>query len=244
MAIIPARGGSKGLPRKNVLPLAGLPLIAHSIRFAQSCPEIGHAVVSTDDEEIAAVARKFGGEVPFLRPPDLARDDTPALPVLQHALREGQQAPGLRSEFVVLLQPTNPARLPEDLTRALQVLRADSKAVAVVTVSEPSFNPRYVCVEEKDGYLCPLFPGAAAYVRRQDVPRTLRINGVLYLFRRDYLLSCSALLGEGDLYRPLEIPDERAIDIDTMRDLQVAEALIRERLLRLPWLEHGGKTSA
>jgi N-acylneuraminate cytidylyltransferase len=243
LAVIPARGGSKGLPGKNVRPLAGLPLIAHSIRFAALCPEITRCIVSTDDEEIAAAARRYGGDVPFLRPAELARDETPALPVLQHACRETEKADGRRYEFVLLLQPTNPAREPGDVTRALEILRNDAHAAGVVSVSEPSFNPRSVCVEEKNHYLHRAFPGPA-HERRQDAPRMLRINGVLYLFRRDYLMAASKLFAEGDLYRSLEIPDERGIDIDTLRDLQLAEVFIREGMVRLPWLNKGGKARA
>ncbi len=243
LAVIPARGGSKGLPGKNVRPLAGLPLIAHSIRFAALCPEITRCIVSTDDEEIAGVARRYGGDVPFVRPAELARDETAALPVLQHACHKVEIQDGRRYDFVLLLQPTNPAREPGDVSRALETLRSDPRAVGVASVSEPIFNPRYVCVEERDYYLHPAFPGPV-YDRRQDVPRMLRINGVLYLFRRDHLMKTSKLFTEGDLYRGLEIPDERAIDIDTLRDLQLAEVLIREGMVRLPWLEKGGKAGA
>lgn len=243
LAVIPARGGSKGLPGKNVRPLAGLPLIAHSIRFAALCPEITRCIVSTDDEEIAAVARRYGGDVPFRRPAELARDETAALPVLQHACREAEIQDGRRYGYVVLLQPTNPAREPADVSRALDILGSDPRAVGVASVSEPSFNPRYVCVEERDCYLHPAFPGPV-YDRRQDVPRMLRINGVLYLFRREHLMKTSQLFAEGDLYRGLEIPDLRAIDIDTMADLQVAEVLVREGVVRLPWMEKGGGAGA
>ncbi len=106
IAIIPARGGSKGLPGKNLRSLGGLPLIAHSIRFAHLCPEVERCIVSTDCEEIAKAARDAGGEVPFLRPPELAEDSTPMLPVLQHALRETELREGKRYELVILLQPT------------------------------------------------------------------------------------------------------------------------------------------
>src|ERR1700729_553175 len=151
IAIIPARSGSKELPGKNVRLLAGLPLIAHSIRFARLCPEIERCIISTDSEEIAKVARDAEGEVPFLRPAELAQDSTPMLPVLQHGIRQMELLEGKCYELVILLQATSPFRLPEDVSRALQIIREDSEAVGVVAVSTPSFNPRVVCVEEKNG---------------------------------------------------------------------------------------------
>ena len=115
LAVIPARGGSKGLPGKNIRPIAGLPLIAHSIRCAALSPEVDRCVVSTDCEEIASVARQHGGCVPFLRPAELAQDDTPMIPVLQHALREMEQRDAQRYETILLLDPTSPGRLPVDI---------------------------------------------------------------------------------------------------------------------------------
>src|SRR5436190_9337115 len=140
LAVIPARGGSKGLPGKNVRPLAGLPLIEHSLRLARLCPELGRTIVSTDSDGIAEVARAAGGEVPFRRPDDLARDDTPMLPVLRHALEELDPA-GAEYEFVLLLDPTSPGRLPEEVSRAHDMLVERTDADGVVAVSEPGFNP-------------------------------------------------------------------------------------------------------
>jgi len=236
LAVIAARGGSKGLPRKNVRVLAGLPLIAHSILFAKLCPQIERCVVSTDDAGIAATAREFGAEVPFLRPAELARDDTPSLAVVQHALREMEIRDGRRFESVLLLQPTSPARLPEDVTRAMALLEEDGEAAGVVAVSEPEFNPRYVCVEEKNGYASAAFPREAHYIRRQDVPAVYRINGLIYLWRRDFLLQASAETLFEAPHCMLVIPRERAIDIDDLFDFQVAELLLREGLVTLPWL--------
>jgi CMP-N,N'-diacetyllegionaminic acid synthase len=236
LAVIAARGGSKGLPRKNVRVLAGLPLIAHSILFAKLCPQIERCVVSTDDAGIAATAREFGAEVPFLRPAELARDDTPSLAVVQHALREMEIRDGRRFESVLLLQPTSPVRSPEDVTRAMALLEEDSEAAGAVAVSVPEFNPRYVCVEEKNGYASAAFPREAHYIRRQDVPPVYRINGLLYLWRRDFLLQTSAETLFEAPHRMLVIPRERAIDIDDLFDFQVAELLLREGLVTLPWL--------
>ena len=236
VAIIPARGGSKGLPGKNVRLLAGLPLIAHSIRFAHLCPEIERCIVSTDSEEIAESARSVGGEVPFLRPMELAQDSTPMLPVLQHAIGEMELQEGKRYELVVLLQPTSPFRLPEDFSRALQIMNQDSNAIGVVSVSTPTFNPRVVCVEEKNGYLDWAFD-RKMYTRRQEAEPVFRINGMLYIWRRDYLMDCSVDQLYASPHRVLVVPEERALDIDSLHDFQVGEALLKAGMLQLPWCE-------
>jgi CMP-N,N'-diacetyllegionaminic acid synthase len=236
IAIIPARGGSKGLPGKNLRVLAGLPLIAHSIRFAQMCPEIGRCIVSTDSGEIARAARDAKGEVPFLRPAELAQDSTPMLPVLQHAVRKIESMEGKRYELIVLLQPTSPFRLPEDVSRAVEIISQDRQAVGVVAVSIPSFNPKVVCVEEKNGYLEWAF-ATKLFSRRQEAEPVYRINGVLYVWRRDYLMSSSVDQFYAAPHRVLVIPEERALDIDSLHDFQVCEALLQAGMLKLPWCE-------
>ena len=153
LAVIPARGGSRGLPNKNIAILAGLPLIAHSIRLSKLCTEITSCIVSTDSNEIAAVARDYGAEVPFLRPAVLAQDDTPMWPVIRHALVEMEKRERLQYGSVLLLSPTSPGRLPEDVSRAIHLLEEDTSAVGVVAASRPSFNPRWVCIDlAADGY--------------------------------------------------------------------------------------------
>jgi N-acylneuraminate cytidylyltransferase len=237
LAIIPARGGSKGVPGKNIHPLAGLPLIAHSILLSKLCVEIARCVVSTDSEEIAATAREFGGEVPFLRPSELAGDNTPMWPVVKHALREMESREGCRFGSVLLLSPTSPSRLPEDISRSIQLLDEDRRLAGVVAASRPTFNPRWACIDiAKNGYLSQSFPDGNQYTRRQDVPETFRINGVLYLWRRAHVADADAPHYFTMPHRMLEIPEERVIDIDTPHDFRVAESLIRERVIRLPWL--------
>jgi CMP-N,N'-diacetyllegionaminic acid synthase len=236
IGIIPARGGSKGLPGKNLRLLAGLPLIAHSIRFAQICPQIDRCIVSTDCEEIASAARDAKGDVPFLRPAELAQDSTPMLPVLQHAVRKIESMEGKRYESVILLQPTSPFRLPQDVSGALEIISQDRQTVGVVAVSIPSFNPKVVCVEEKNGYLEWAF-GTKLYTSRQQATPVYRINGVLYIWRRDYLMRCSVDQLYAAPHRMLVIPEERALDIDSLHDFQVCEALVQAGMLKLPWCE-------
>lgn len=237
LAIIPARGGSKGLPGKNVRPLAGLPLIAHSLKLAALCPEIARCIVSTDDAGIAEVARAHGADVPFMRPPELAQDDTPMTPVLTHALREVERADRRTYGSVLLLDPTSPGRLPEDVTRAVALLDGDPAAQGVIACSRPTFNPFWVGVVERGGYLAPAFPGAE-YARRQDVPAFLRINGSLYLWRRDFIERGASWRDVPHL--ALEIPEARAFSIDDLHEFHVAEQLIAAGLVELPWL---GKTA-
>ena len=233
LAVVPARGGSKGLPDKNILPLAGVPLIAHSILFAKMCPQIARCIVSTDSERIAEVARQHGGEVPFLRPPELAREETTSLPVFQHALKEMEKIAGHRFESLLALQPTNPVRTSECLTRAIAILEEDAAAQGVVSVAELSFNPRYVCVDEQEGYMHFVF--AETYQRRQDAPPTFRITGSMYLWRRDFLLSTAAPLAPEAHIRMVH-EQGPIIDIDAAADMQVAAALIREGIVQMPWL--------
>jgi len=236
LAVIPARGGSKSLPGKNIRPLAGLPLIAHSIRLAQLCAQIDYCVVSTDSEEIATVARAQGGNVPFLRPAELARDDTPMWPVLQHALSEMERRLNISFASLLLLDPTSPGRIPQDIVQALAILEEDVAAAGVLAVSEPHFNPRWACVEESNGYLKQLIPNAPVYVRRQDVPPAYRINALLYLWRRNHVVNESASCFYEKPHRMLVVPEERAIHIDELRDFVLAELLIREGIVQLPWL--------
>ena len=236
LCVIPARGGSKGLPGKNIRPLAGLPLIAHSVLCAAMCREIARTVVSTDSAEIAAVARDHGAWVPFLRPAELAEDKTPMLPVLQHALTAVEALEGRRFETLLLLDPTSPGRLPSDIQTAVGLLDSDPRADGVVGVSRPEFNPIWHCVVEKGGYMAPLIDGASRYTRRQDVPEVFRINATIYLWRRDFLLAAQRSWMEGQM-RLLEVPESRAIHIDNVDEFDRAELMLQHGRVRFPWLE-------
>ena len=237
LAVIPARGGSRGLPNKNIAILAGLPLIAHSIRLSKLCTEITSCIVSTDSNEIAAVARDYGAEVPFLRPAALAQDDTPMWPVIRHALVEMEKRERLQYGSVLLLSPTSPGRLPEDVSSAIHLLEEDTSAVGVVAASRPSFNPRWVCIDlAADGYMRQSFPDGNDYVRRQDVPTVYRINGALYLWRRDHVAASEMPCYFTAPHRMLEIPESRAVDIDSQQDLKLGEFMLRDGMIHFPWL--------
>ncbi len=235
LCVIPARGGSKGLPGKNVRPLAGLPLIAHALACAARVPQITRTLVSTDDADIAAVARAHGGEVPFLRPAELANDGASSIAVLQHALAHVEAEERRTYDAVLLLEPTSPGRLPEDVAATFPLLAANPQADGVVGCSEPHFNPYYVGVIERDGLIEPALPRPAALTRRQDAPRFLRINGSVYLWRRDFVATTGPDWTRGR-HVPLVIPESRALSIDELADALVAEAMIEKGQWHLPWL--------
>jgi CMP-N,N'-diacetyllegionaminic acid synthase len=232
LAIVPARGGSKGLPGKNLASLAGLPLLAHSLLLAALCPEIDRTIVSTDSEAIAEVARAHGGETPFLRPPELSGDEAAMWPVVRHALAHADDD----FEYVVLLDPTSPGRLPEDVHGALERVVADRRADGIVAVSDPGHNPIWHAVVERDGYLAQLIEGGGGYARRQDVPPVYRINASLYIWRARFVREEHATWQEGR-HLLWQIPERRAVHVDSAEDLELLELYIREGLLLLPWLD-------
>jgi N-acylneuraminate cytidylyltransferase len=219
--------------------LAGLPLIAHSIRLAQHCPQITRAIVSTDSEDIATVARQFGGDVPFLRPAVLAQDDTPMWPVLRHALQVVEEAEGHHYTYLLLLDPTSPGRLPEDIAQALSRLQSVPTADGIIGVSQPGFNPIWHCVIERDGWMADLIPEGALYGRRQDVPAVYRINASLYIWRTDFVRRTPDDWRTHGHHLLYEIPEARAFHIDDAVEFERADLLIRHGVITLPWL-HGG----
>lgn len=235
LAIIPARGGSKGLPGKNIRPLAGLPLIAHSIAFSRLCSEITRSIVSTDSEEIAAIAREYGADVPFLRPSELAQDVSAMWPVLRHALQFVEETEKREYDFIILLDPTSPGRLPLDVTDALVKLRATPQAAGIVAVSQPEFNPVWHCVIERDGWMTDLIQGAEQFNRRQEAPSVYRINGSLYIWRAEFVRREPK--GWRHAHHLIyEMPEARAIHIDDENEFKKTDLLIRHGLIQLPWL--------
>ena len=214
LAVIPARGWSSALPRKNLRTVGGLPMIAWTIRAALGAYRVDRTVVSTEDEEIAGVARRHGAEVPFLRPLDLAGDDTPTLPVIEHAVRELEAAGGVVSA-VVTLQPTSPLRGSDLIDEAVDLL-ASSGARSVVAVT-PLAMPISVIGGVADGRFLPASAGGD--VRRQAAPEAMRITGSIYVTSRE-LLAEGRLLDE----RPAALVTRgpAAIDIDDERGLRAA----------------------
>lgn len=233
LAVIPARGGSKGVPGKNLADVAGIPLLAHAVRFAGSVPEITRCVVSTDDEQTGEVALSYGADVPFRRPADLARDDTAMAPVVAHALAAVEQD-AEPYDMVVLLMPTTPVRRAEDLSAAITLLEG-SDADGVVSVSEPPFHPSFVGVRGGgDGRLARYYDDGTVLVRRQDAGRFLRITGQFYVWRAEFVRRLvHSWLDEGQ-HLAVETDDFTAIDVDTPADLERLRVLVAAGVLQLP----------
>ena len=224
IATICARGGSKGLPRKNVLPFAGKPLIAHTIAQALACPGIDGVFVSTDDDEIADIARAHGAQVPYRRPAALATDEAAKIPAIEHLVQHLERA-GAQVDVVVDLQPTSPLRLATDITAALALA---GNAPLVVSVTEPSHNPYYSLVEvQADGTLA--LSKSAGAARRQDVPGVWGLNGSIYVWQRAALRRAAEHGFWTVSMHPYRMPRERSIDIDDALDFAMAEWMLRQR---------------
>lgn len=218
LAVIPARGGSKGIPRKNIKKLAGKPLIGWTIEAAKKADCIDRIVVSTDDEEISNVAIEFGAEVPFHRPANLSTDEAPGVSTALHALNN---LPGY--DWILLLQPTSPLRAIEDID-AIWRLCVERHASSAVSVTEVSKHPLWMFKRRSDGSLEQFLPGMQTLARRQELPKAYALNGALYLARTEWVLSHQRLVGPDTL--GYVMPAERSVDIDTQYDWLWVEYLM------------------
>ena len=227
IAFIFARGGSKGLPGKNIKPLSSKPLIAWAIHHAQAVKRIRRVIVSTDSEEIASVARKYGAEVPFLRPPELAQDDSPELNSWKHALDYIQQEENQLPDVMVSVPVTAPLRLPIDIENCLD-LYSRAKPDVVVTVTDAHRSPYFNMIKKnKDGTVGLVIPPDKAVSRRQDVPDVFDMTTVAYAVDPQYIMESDSIFGGRVM--AVHVPVERSIDIDTLLDFQIAEHLMRLR---------------
>ena len=231
LAVITARGGSKGIPGKNLKLLAGKPLLAYTVEAAVAAGVFDRLILSTDDESIAAFGKSIGCDVPFMRPPALAQDETPHLPVLQHAVSWLADHQGYRPDAVVILQPTSPLRRAEHIRTATGLLAA-STADSVLSVSAvpAHMNPMRMLRVDAGG-LATLFvsgePVRRRINRRQDMPEAWVMNGAIYAFRTGVLSAPEpSLYGETTVAMPL--PDPYGISIDTPEDWAAAEKAIAE----------------
>lgn len=234
LALIPARGGSKSVPRKNVRLLAGHPLIAYSIAAGLGARGVGRVVVSTDDEEIANVARAYGAEVPFLRPAALAGDETLDLPVVEHALEWLAEHESFRPETVVQLRPTSPLRPSGLVDHGLEVLAAHPDGDAARAVIPSGQNPFKMWRPTDDGRIVPLLSDGLHEpynMPRQLLPQTFWQTGHLDVIRSRTILGKRSLTG--DRVYPIRVGPEYAVDIDVPRDFERAEALLKEARLDL-----------
>jgi CMP-N-acetylneuraminic acid synthetase len=229
LGVVTARGGSKGLPGKNLRPLAGKPLLAHTIDTARDSNAFDRLILSTDDSAIADAGRARGCDVPFMRPAELARDETPHLPVLQHAVQWLADHERYAPDAVMILQPTSPLRRAADIRASIRLLDA-SGADSVVSVSEvpAHYNPMRTLRIDANGFATLFVSGEPVrrrINRRQDMPQAWTMNGAIYLFRAAVLRAAEPSL-YGDRTAAYEMPPEVSASIDSLDDWNEVERLL------------------
>jgi CMP-N,N'-diacetyllegionaminic acid synthase len=222
LALITARGGSKRLPKKNIRALGGRPLIVWSIEVAKGVPEICDILASTDDAEIAAIARGAGALVPWLRPKELATDSTSSVDACLHALEWYEQENG-KVDGLLLLQPTSPLRSRDTVRRGIELFRAQQHR-PVVGVSVADSHPMW-CFRLEEDRMRPFIEGGGLHLRSQDLPAAYVVNGALYLIAPEDLRKGRSFMTDDTLALKIERPEE-CIDIDTEWDLGMAESVL------------------
>lgn len=222
LCTINARGGSKGIPGKNIRELCGLPLIAWSIREARCSAYLDRIIVSSDDEGILAVARAHGAETPFVRPAELARDDTPGVDPVLHAVE------ALRPEaydYVVLLQPTSPLRSVADIDGCIAAC-LDQAWPCLISVTEAEKSPYYMFQMDEGGRMSPVIAQERFHTRRQDLPKIYAPNGAVYVARCDWLAQTRSYLTPAT--RGYAMPRERSWDVDELLDFEICELILKK----------------
>ena len=227
LGVITARGGSKGIPRKNLVDLCGKPLLQYTTECALDS-DLDRVILSTDDEAIAQAGARLGVEVPFMRPPELARDDTPSIPVVQHAMQWAEEDEGRRYDALFLLQPTNPLREPTDINTAINMLATSQVDSVISFVPVGEHHPaRMKCLSPAGHVIDPPFAEVYEGQRRQELPPFYLREGSVYLTRRDTLMRKNSL--QGDTCQALLFPIDRACAIDRPFDLFLAEQMLKYR---------------
>lgn len=226
LAIIPARGGSKGIPKKNIYSLTGKPLIEYTFDAAKGSKLINRTILSTDDNEIAEVGRRNKIEVPFIRPKELAEDNTPTLPVIKHAVEFLESKQNYTADIILLLQPTAPLRKSYHIDEALGLLINNPDADSVVSITEVphQYNPYFV-MKIEDGLLRFYHSESAKYTRRQDLPDVYSRNGAIYAFYLKTLKDKNSIYGDTCL--PYVMSFEESVNIDNAYDLKIAEMFLQ-----------------
>ncbi len=227
LGLITARRGSKSIPLKNIAMAAGKPLIAWTIEAALKSHRLDRTIVSTDSEEIAQIARRYGAEVPFIRPAELSQDDSPHIDVVLHAIDWLDREENYSPEYVALLQPTSPLRTADDITAALK-LADENSADAIVSVYPAPKHPYWMVILTEDGRLQPLSDYKGEHGQRQALPPVYAPNGAIYLARREVLLKQRTFYT--DRTYGYVMPPERSIDVDSPWDLHLADLLLRQRV--------------
>lgn len=228
LVIIPARGGSKGIPGKNIKPLNGKPLIEYSIDVARAIVDDAHICVSTDDDKIIGVVESYGLKVPFKRPDKLATDFAGTYEVLLHAL-DYYHTFGNQYDVLVLLQPTSPFRRVDDIKKTLRIYKPTLDMV--VGVKEATANPYYNCFEEDENGFLKYVKGEGEFIRRQDAPQVWEYNGAVYVINVDSLKKMP--LTKFKKIKKYPMDSIHSIDLDTPVDWIVAETLIQQGIIEL-----------
>jgi CMP-N-acetylneuraminic acid synthetase len=225
--VIPARGGSKGVPRKNIRVVCGKPLIAYTIETARASGVFYRVIVSSDDPDIIGTSREYGADVPFVRPSELARDDTPMVPAVRHAVQFVEDQDGVVLDYVCVLQPTEPLRTVDDIKAAVRkILETGADSVTSVCRMD-DLHPVFMKRIENDR-LVPFCLPEPEGLRRQDVyPPAYVRNGVVYIVKRDVLMKKNSLYGQD--CRPYVMPPESYLSVDTEVQLKLVDLLLRER---------------
>jgi CMP-N-acetylneuraminic acid synthetase len=226
LGVIPARGGSKGVLKKNIKPLNGKPLIAYTIEAALAS-NLTHTIVSTDSEEIAGVSRKFGGDVPFIRPEYLATDSASSLPVMQHALDFFEKKQGEKYDAVLMLQPTTPYRTTEDINKSISILENTNADSVISVVDVEGHHPARMKFLKGDRLIDPDFCEKYENQPRQELEPMFIRNGAIYLTKRETLLNDSF---KGNDCRALVMNAARSVNIDTVLDFEYAEFLASKQV--------------
>lgn len=229
LGVIPARGGSKAIPDKNIATVAGLPLIAWTIAAARSAGMLQRVIVTTDSPRIVEIAVRFGAEAPFLRPPDLAQDDTPGIEPILHALRWLEEHEASRPDYCLVLQPTSPLRTGNDIKAAVALAR-EKNADSVVSVCATKHHPYWMKRVAEDGRLEDFTAASRTHARRQDLPPVYSLNGAIYLVRP------AVLLRQRTFYTSCTyayvMPAARSLDIDSAWDMQLADLILKDQCTR------------
>jgi CMP-N-acetylneuraminic acid synthetase len=224
LGIIPARGGSKGIKNKNTRNLCGKPLIAYSIEMAKKSKYLDRTIITTDSAEIADVAKKYGGDVPFMRPADLAKDDTPMIPVLIHAMKTVEDLLKRKIDIILLLDPTAPLRIPEDIDTCISRC-IDEKRDSVITVTPSERSPYMNMIElDNTGKMHLVKQPDKPIHRRQDAPKVFNVTSGAYALTREFLLTCTTVIGKNTA--AVIVPEERAGHIDSEMDFKLVEFLM------------------
>jgi CMP-N-acetylneuraminic acid synthetase len=230
LGVVPARGGSKGVTRKNIVPVLGKPLLVYTAEAALSAKRLARVVLSTEDEEIAQIGRACGLDVPFMRPAELARDQTPTILVLQHVVRK-LEAIGQSYDAIFILQPTNPLRRPEDIDGAIELLEQSGADSVISFVDVGEKHPARMKFLTPEGYAVnPPFAEAFEGQRRQDLPKLYLREGSVYVTRRAVLMDQNSV--QGHRCRAWIVPQERAFNVDTPFDLFLVEQVLKNRAVR------------